>query len=78
MHTSMNPIWHCQINVILKKVYRIDTFCAGFSYALEFNIVSLYTIDTAGSNLEKQFNETNMTVIMTSTLWISWSFWYWK
>lgn len=38
------------------------------SYALEFNIVSLYTIDIASSNLEKQFNETNMTVIMTLTL----------
>lgn len=68
MHTFMNTIWHCQINVINKNVYIIVIFCAGFSYALEFNIVSLYTIDTASSNLEKQFNETNMTVIMTLTL----------
>lgn len=68
MHTFKNPIWHCQIKVFNKNVYIIDTFCVGFSYALEFNIVSLYTIDTANSNLEKQFNETNMTAIMTLTL----------
>jgi len=41
-------------------------------------MVSLYTIDTASSNLEKRFNKTNMTAIITLTLWISWSFWYWK
>lgn len=34
----------------------------------EFNLVSLYTIDTAGSNLEKPFNETDMTAIMMLTL----------
>lgn len=35
---------------------------------VEFNLVSLYTIDTAGSNLEKPFNETDMTAIMMLTL----------
>ena len=35
---------------------------------VEFNLVSLYTIDTAGSNLEKPFNETGMTAIMMLTL----------
>ncbi|WP_259960115.1 MULTISPECIES: hypothetical protein [Staphylococcus] len=39
-----------------------------YTYALEFNLVSLYTIDTAGSNLEKPFNETDMTAIMMLTL----------
>ena len=80
MHALRNSIWHCQINAFNRKVYRMDTFCAWFSYALfvEFNLVSLYTIDTAGSNLEKPFNETDMTAIMMLTLWISWSFGYWK
>lgn len=38
------------------------------SYALEFIIVSLYTIGTASSNLKKLFNEKNITTIMTLTL----------
>ena len=49
----------------------METFCAGFllcSLFVEFNLVSLYTIDTAGSNLEKPFNETDMTAIMMLTL----------
>ena len=35
---------------------------------VEFNLVSLYTIDTESSNLEKPFNETDMTAIMMLTL----------
>ena len=37
------------------------------SYALEFVIVSLYTIDTVSSNLKRRFNEKNITTIITLT-----------
>ncbi|EES40674.1 hypothetical protein HMPREF0793_1668 [Staphylococcus caprae M23864:W1] len=51
-----------------KRLPNGDIYVQDYTYALEFNLVSLYTIDTAGSNLEKPFNETDMTAIMMLTL----------
>ena len=55
----------------LHKSYRMATYrdisVQDSSYALEFVIVSLYTIDTVSSNLKRRFNEKNITTIITLT-----------